>query len=146
LDSRASPRPTVRGLTVGLVLLRLAGLFRTSTLNNTLNSLEFRAARAYGRGMEQTISTVSIRRQPDACLARVSRGDKFLVLRRGHPTAVLRPSRDREAFRSGTATLPWRNLCDLMAARREPVLITWCGDGMAVLEPLPPGSDWEDES
>lgn len=73
--------------------------------------------------MEQTISTGSMRRQPR-----------------------LRPPRDREAFKSGTATLLWRNLRDLMATRREPVLITWCGDGMAVLEPLPPASDWEAES
>ena len=96
--------------------------------------------------MEQTISTMSIRRQPDACLARVSRGYKVLVLRHGHPTAVLRPSRDREAFRSGMATLLWRNMCDLVPTHREPVRITWCGDGMAVLEPLPPASDWEAES
>ena len=96
--------------------------------------------------MEQTISTVSICRQPDACLARVSRGDKVLVLRHGHPTAVLRPSQDREAFRSCMATLPWRNLCSLEPTHREPVLITRCGDGMAVLEPLSPASDWEAES
>jgi hypothetical protein len=95
--------------------------------------------------MEQTISTVSIRRQPDACLARASRGDTFLVLRHGQSVAILRPPRDREAFRSGTATLLWRNLRDLMAARREPVLNTWCGDGMAVLESLPPGSERKDE-
>lgn len=96
--------------------------------------------------MEQTISTVSIRRQPDACLARVSRGHKVLVLRHGHPTAVLRPSRDRETFTRGMATLLCRNLCDLVPTRCEPVLNTWCGDGMAVLEPLPPASDWDSES
>ncbi len=44
------------------------------------------------------------------------------------------------------ATLLWRNLCDLVPTRRKPVLITWRGDGMAVLEPLPPASDWEAES
>ena len=97
--------------------------------------------------MEQTISTGSLRRQPGACLARVSRGDTFVVLRHGHAVAVLRPPREREVCRSGTATLLWRNLRDLMAAaRREPVLITWYGDGMAVLEPLPLGSEWEAES
>ncbi len=73
--------------------------------------------------MEQTISTGSMRRQPG-----------------------LRPPRDREAFRSGTATMLWRNLRDLIAAaRREPVLITWYGDGMAVLEPLRSGSERKDE-
>ena len=41
----------------------------------------------------------------------------------------------------------WRNLRDLIAAaRREPVLITWYGDVMAVLESLPPDSALEAES
>ena len=97
--------------------------------------------------MEQMISTGSLRRQAGACLARVSRGDTFVVLRHGHPVAILRPPRAREACTSGAATLLWRNLRDLMAAaRREPVLITWYGDVMAVLESLPRGSDREAES
>jgi antitoxin (DNA-binding transcriptional repressor) of toxin-antitoxin stability system len=94
--------------------------------------------------MEETISTGSLRRQAGACLARVSRGDTFVVLRHGRPVAILRPPRAREACTSGTATLLWRNLRDLMAAaRREPVLITWYGDGMAVLEPVPAGREGE---
>ena len=97
--------------------------------------------------MEQTISTGSLRRQAGACLARVSRGDTFVVLRHGHPVAILRPPRAREVCTSGTATLLWRNLRDLMAAaRREPVLITWYGDEVAVLEPLRPGSEGGTES
>jgi antitoxin (DNA-binding transcriptional repressor) of toxin-antitoxin stability system len=97
--------------------------------------------------MEQTISTGSLRRQAGACLARVSPGDTFVVLRHGHPVAILRPPRAREARTSGAATLLWRNLRDLMAAaRREPVLITWYGDVMAVLESLPEASDREAES
>ena len=91
--------------------------------------------------MEQTISTGSLRRQAGACLARVSRGDTFVVLRHGHPVAILRPPRAKEARISGQATLLWRNLRDLLAAaRREPVLITWYGDVMAVLESVPPTS------
>src|SRR5256885_2281755 len=97
--------------------------------------------------MDQTISTGSLRRQAGACLARVSRGDTFVVLRHGHPVAILRPPGAREACISGQATLLWRNLRDLMAAaRRESVLITWRGDVRGVLEPLPPGSDREAES
>ena len=97
--------------------------------------------------MEQTISTGSLRRQAGACLARVSRGDTFVVLRHGHPVAILRPPRAREVCTSGAATLLWRNLRDLMAAaRREPVLITWYGDVMAVLESLPRDSALEAES
>jgi hypothetical protein len=70
-----------------------------------------------------------------------------VVLRHGHPVAILRPPRAREACTSEAATLLWRNLRDLMvAARREPVLITWYGDVMAVLEALPPDSAVEAES
>ena len=94
--------------------------------------------------MEQTISTGSLRRQAGACLARVSRSDTFVVLRHGHPVAILRPPRPREACTSGAATLLWRNLRDLMAAaRREPILITWYGAAAAVLEPIPSGSSLE---
>ena len=97
--------------------------------------------------MDQTISTGSLRRRPGACLAQVSRGDTFVVLRHGHPVAVLRPPRASEVCASGTATLLWRNLRDLMAAARtEPVLITWYGDEVAVLEPLRPGWEWGTES
>ena len=121
--------------------------FRTTTLNNTLNSIDTGLAPVYRPCMEQTISTGSLRRQAGACLARVSLGGTFVVLRHGRPVAVLRPPRDREVCTSGTATLLWRNLPDLLAAaRREPVLITWYGDGMAVLEPLPAASEWEAES
>jgi antitoxin (DNA-binding transcriptional repressor) of toxin-antitoxin stability system len=91
--------------------------------------------------MEETISTGSLRRQAGECLARVSHGDTFVVLRHGRPVAILRPVRPKDACRRRSATLLWRNLRDLMAvARREPVLITWYGEGTAVLEPLPSGS------
>jgi len=94
--------------------------------------------------VEQTISSGSLRRQAGACLARVSRGDTLVVLRHGHPVAVLRPPRSLETRRSRAATFLWRNFGDVMAAaRRDPVLITWYGDGMAVLEPVPAG--WERE-
>ena len=94
--------------------------------------------------MELTISTGLLRRQAGECLSRVSRGDTFVVLRHGHPVAILRPARSWEACRRESATLLWRNLRDLMAAaRREPVLITWYGAATAVLEPVPSGSPLE---
>ncbi len=97
--------------------------------------------------MEETISMDSLRRQAGRCLARVSRGDSFVVMRHGHPVAILRPPQDREVCRTGAAYLLRRNLRDLIAtARREPVLITWYGDAMAVLESLQQGSDRESES
>jgi hypothetical protein len=51
-----------------------------------------------------------------------------------------------EGGKRGAANLLRRNLRELIAAaRREPVLITWYGDEMAVLERLPPGSSREVE-
>jgi len=94
--------------------------------------------------MEETISTGSLRRQAGECLARVSHGDTFVVLRHGQPVAILRPAGPGMVWRRGrgSATLMWRNLRDLMAAaRHEPVLITWYGEGTAVLEPLPSSSE-----
>ena len=99
--------------------------------------------------MELTISTGTLRRQAGECLARVSDGDTFVVLRHGRPVAILRPARPKDFWRRGrgSATLMWRNLRDLMAAaRREPILITWYGEGTAVLEPLPSDSESKAES
>jgi antitoxin (DNA-binding transcriptional repressor) of toxin-antitoxin stability system len=96
--------------------------------------------------MEETISMDSLRRQAGVCLARVSRGDSFVVLRYGHPVAILRPPQAMEGSKRGAANLLRRNLRDLIAAaRREPVLITWYGDEIAVIERLPPGSNREAE-
>jgi len=94
--------------------------------------------------MELTISSGLLRRQAGECLSRVSQGDTFVVLRHGHPVAILRPARSWEACRRESATLLWRNLRDLMAAARyEPVLITWYGAAAAVLEPVSSGSPLE---
>jgi antitoxin (DNA-binding transcriptional repressor) of toxin-antitoxin stability system len=91
--------------------------------------------------MEEAISMDSLRRQAGACLERVSRGDSFVVLRHGHPVAILRPPQAMEVSKRSAANLLRRNLRDLVAAaRREPVLITWYGDVMAVLESVPPDS------
>lgn len=88
--------------------------------------MDLGAVRAYGAGMESTISSGALRRRAGTCLARVSRGDSFIVLRHGSPVAVLRPPAPGDEARARTATFLWRNLRDLMAvARREPVLITW---------------------
>jgi antitoxin (DNA-binding transcriptional repressor) of toxin-antitoxin stability system len=98
-------------------------------------------------GMEQTIPSGALRRQPGICLARVSRGETFVVLRHGHPIAILRPPKDHEVCERRSATLLWRNIRDLLAeGRRKAVLITWYGEGSAVLEPLPADWQWGAES
>ena len=98
-------------------------------------------------GMEQTIPSGALRRQPGICLARVSRGETFVVLRHGRPIAILRPPKDDEVCERRSATLLWRNIRDLLAeGRRKAVLITWYGEGSAVLEPLPADWEWGAES
>ncbi len=97
--------------------------------------------------MERVISMDSLRRQAGTCLARVSRGESFVVVRHGHPVAILRPVQAREVRRSRAANMLRRNLPDLIAAaRREAVVITWYGDEVAVLEPLRSGWDLGTES
>ncbi len=98
-------------------------------------------------GMEQTIPSGALRRQPGICLARVSRGETFIVLRHGRPIAILRPPKEDEVCERRSATLLWRNIRDLLAeGRRKAVLITWYGEGSAVLEPLPADWEWGAES
>ena len=47
----------------------------------------------------------------------------------------MRPPKDNEICKRRSASLLWRNIRDLMAlARQEAVLITWYGEGSAVLE------------
>jgi antitoxin (DNA-binding transcriptional repressor) of toxin-antitoxin stability system len=93
--------------------------------------------------MEQVIPSGALRRQPGVCLARAASGETFVVLRHGHPIAVLRPPREAEITERRSATMLWRNLRELLAeGRRKTLLITWYGVGTAVLEPLPAG--WEE--
>jgi antitoxin (DNA-binding transcriptional repressor) of toxin-antitoxin stability system len=88
--------------------------------------------------MEQVIPSGALRRQPGICLARAAQGETFVVMRHGHPVALLRPPRAEEVTERRSATLLWRNMRDLLAeGRRKPLLITWYGVETAVLEPLP---------
>ena len=97
--------------------------------------------------MEQPITSGSLRRQPGECLARAAHGERFLVLRHGRPVAILRPARGDERFPGRNATMLWRNIRDLLAeARQRAVLITWYGDGAAVLEPLPADFERRDDA
>ena len=61
---------------------------------------------------------------------------------------VEQPSpKDDEVCERRSATLLWRNIRDLLAeGRRKAVLITWYGEGSAVLEPLPADWQWGAES
>lgn len=95
--------------------------------------------------MEQVIPSGALRRQPGICLARAAQGETFVVLRHGHPIALLRPPRQEDVAERRSATLLWRNLGDLLAeGRQKALLITWYGVGTAVLEPLPATwpADW----
>ncbi len=97
--------------------------------------------------MEQLISSAKFRHQAGECITRAARGETFVILLYGRPVAVLRPRAEGEAYESLTTTAVWRDLRRVLArARREPVLITWYSDALAVLAPVPAGWRRGDES
>ena len=96
--------------------------------------------------MEQPIAITSLRQRPSECIARAAAGETFVVLNRGRPVAILGPQTGRRRYESLAATSLWRDLRETLAqARRAAVLITWHGNAMAVLGPLPPDWHWEDQ-
>ena len=65
-------------------------------------------------------------------------GDRILVLRHGHPIAVLRPPDPKErAVRVPVNTLRTNTRETLRVARQRPVLLTWRGAATAVVGPVP---------
>ena len=97
--------------------------------------------------MEQPIAIASLRRRPSECIARAAAGETFVVLNRGRPVAILRPQSGYETYEPLAATMLWRDLREALAqARQSAVLITWHGNAMAVLGPVPPGWRPGDES
>jgi antitoxin (DNA-binding transcriptional repressor) of toxin-antitoxin stability system len=94
--------------------------------------------------MEQPIAIASLRQRPSECIARAAAGETFVVLNRGRPVAILRPRSGHERYEPLSATMLWRHIHEALAqARRTSVLITWHGNAMAVLGPLPPDWQWE---
>ena len=88
--------------------------------------------------MQNVIGIRTLRRGINEALLRVARGETILVVRHGHPVAILRPLGEGESHRRLSVTTFRRNLRRaVLVSGRRPLMLTWYGDGAAVLEPVP---------
>ena len=93
--------------------------------------------------MEQYIDTDAFRQHPSDCVARAAQGETFVVCFHGRPVAVLGPRTGDDPLVRVAATALWRrSRSSLQAARREPVLVTWRGQPVALLRPVPAELAW----
>ena len=96
--------------------------------------------------MQNVIGIRTLRRSVNEALLRVARGETMVLVRHGHPVAILRPLGDGETHRRISVTTFRRNLRRaVLVSRRRPLMLTWYGDGAAVLEPVPPDLELEYE-
>jgi antitoxin (DNA-binding transcriptional repressor) of toxin-antitoxin stability system len=94
--------------------------------------------------MEHLIDSDTFRQRPSDCVARAARGEVFIVCSYGRPVALLGPRTGDDPSLRLSATALWReSRRSLAIARRRPVLITWRGQAVAVLRPVPPDVEWE---
>lgn len=88
--------------------------------------------------MHNVIGIRTLRRQVNESLVRVARGETIVIARHGHPVAIMRPLEDGETGRRVSVTTFRRNLRRaLVVTRRRPIVLTWYGDGAAVVAPVP---------
>lgn len=96
-------------------------------------------------GMQNAIGIRDLRRQVNRSLVRVARGETIVVVRNGRPIAIIRPLRDCETGRRVSVTTFRRNLRRaLVVTQRRPIVLTWYGDGAAVVAPVPPDFELDD--
>ncbi len=96
--------------------------------------------------MQNVIGIRTLRRQVNESLVRVARGETIVVARHGRPIAIIRPLGDGETGRRVSVTTFRRNLRRALAVtRRRPIVLTWYGDGAAVVAPVPPELELDDE-
>ncbi len=96
--------------------------------------------------MQNVIGIRTLRRSVNEALLRVARGETMVLVRHGHPVAILRPLGDGETHRRVSVTTFRRHLRRaVLVSRRRPLMLTWYGDGAAVLEPVPPDLELEYE-
>lgn len=97
--------------------------------------------------MQNVIGIRTLRRRVSESLVRVSRGETIVVARHGHPIAIIRPLADAETGRRVSVTTFRRNLRRaLIVTRRRPIVLTWYGDSAAVVAPVPPEFELDDEA
>ena len=88
--------------------------------------------------MEQVIGSRSLRQRSSECVARASQGETFIVCYYGRPAVALGPRSGEDPREEVSATTLWRDMPRALGwARRSPVLITWRGQPVAVLGPVP---------
>jgi antitoxin (DNA-binding transcriptional repressor) of toxin-antitoxin stability system len=69
-----------------------------------------------------------------------------VIVRHGRPIAIIRPLRADETAHRISVTTFRRNLRRTLAVtRRRAIVLTWYGDGAAVVAPVPPDFELEDE-
>ncbi len=89
--------------------------------------------------MQNVIGVRTLRRQVNESLLRVARGETIVIARHGRPVAIMRPLTDGDTGRRVSVTTFRRNLRRaLVVTRRRPIVLTWYGDGAAVIAPVPP--------
>lgn len=98
--------------------------------------------------MQRVVTVRFLRQRLSDYVERAAAGETILVLRHGHPVAVLRPPDVHErVVRLPVNTLRTHIRQALRIARRRPVLLTWRGTATAVVGPPPEDveSFWEFE-
>lgn len=96
--------------------------------------------------MQNVIGIRTLRRGVNEALLRVARGQTIVLVRHGRPVAILRPLADGETHRRISVTTFRRNLRRaVVVSHRRPLMLTWYGDGAAVLAPVPPDLELEFE-
>ena len=93
--------------------------------------------------MEHLIDSDAFRQRPSDCVARAAAGERFIVCCYGRPVALLGPRAGDDPSLRLSATALWRTSRRALAlARCQPVLITWRGQALAVLRPVPRDVAW----
>ncbi len=96
-------------------------------------------------GMQNAIGIRSLRRRVSESMVRVGRGETIVIVRHGRPIAIIRPLQADETAHRISVTTFRRNLRRTLAVtRRRAIVLTWYGDGAAVIAPVPPDFELDD--
>lgn len=96
--------------------------------------------------MQNVIGIRTLRRRVNESLLRVARGETVIIVRHGRPIAIIRPLTEGDTARRISVTTFRQNLRRTLAiTRRRAIVLTWYGDGAAVVAPVPPDLEISDE-
>ena len=95
--------------------------------------------------MQNVVGIRTLRRRVNESLVRVARGETVVIVRHGRPIAIIRPLKDGDTARRISVTTFRQNLRRTLAiTRRRAIVLTWYGDGAAVVAPVPPDFELDD--